>query len=122
MLKSKGHFRKRIFAEIEQECVLPKFGLKSDFLERLKSKTMRNISSGRKKSSDNTERSEPQAASIVIYTEEETVNVNSMLNFTCRNDIALISTRFVRYNFYRGIYRGIHESGNEFSYNISPEK
>ena len=27
---------------------------------------------GRKKSSDNTERSEPQAASIVTYTEEET--------------------------------------------------
>ena len=48
----------KTFAEIEQECVLSNFELKFDFLERLKteryektakkSKTMKNVSFGRK--------------------------------------------------------------------------
>ena len=58
ILMSKGLLRKRTFAEIEQECVLSNFELKFDFLERLKtkyektatkSKTIINISFGRKK-------------------------------------------------------------------------
>ena len=59
ILMSKGPFRKRTFAEIEQESVLSNFELKFDFSERLlknkyeitatKSKAMTNISFGRKK-------------------------------------------------------------------------